>query len=113
MAISATAAVRAWTVPDETLHYEVRFKWGFINANAGIAELKTVTDPASRTFTATLTGKSVDLMGHYYEAGDTIRGTLMADKVQSSASCLSLHFCLHRCCACCWAHTPNPLSERG
>jgi len=46
MAISATAAVRAWTVPDETLHYEVRFKWGFINANAGIAELKTVTDPA-------------------------------------------------------------------
>ncbi len=83
MAVSATAAVRAWTVPDETLHYEVRFKWGFINANAGIAELKTVTDPASRTFTATLTGKSVDLMGHYYEAGDTIRGTLMADKVQS------------------------------
>lgn len=39
--------------------------------------------------------------------------THMANKLHSSASCLPLHFCLHRCCACCWAHTPSPLSERG
>jgi len=82
-AILGAAATRAWDVPDETLHYEVRFKWGFIDANAGIAELKTVTDTASHTFRATLTGKSVNLLGHYYAAGDTIRGTLMSDRIQS------------------------------
>lgn len=82
VAILGAAATRAWNVPDEILHYEVRFKWGFIDANAGIAELKTVTDPASQTFQATLTGKSVNLLGHYYAAGDTIRGTLMSDKVK-------------------------------
>lgn len=83
VALLGASAMKAWDVPNETLHYEVRFKWGFINANAGIAELKTVTDPASQTFKATLSGRSVNLMGHYYAATDTIRGTLMADKVQS------------------------------
>lgn len=69
----------AWTVPDETLHYAVRYKWGFIDANAGIATLSTVTNPANGTFTATLSGKSVDLLGHYYTVADNMTGTIMAN----------------------------------
>lgn len=81
--LSVPAVLRAWTVPDETLRYEVRFKWGFIDANAGVAELSTYNIPGTNQFRATLTGKSVDLLGHYYAAGDTIIGTLMSDTVQS------------------------------
>ena len=75
----ATACAAAWTVPDETLRYAVRYKWGLIDANAGVATLTTANDPAAGTFTATLSGKSVDLLGHYYAATDTMTGTIMAD----------------------------------
>ncbi len=68
----------AWNVPDETLRYSVRFKWGLIDANAGVATLSTVNNPADGTFTATLSGKSVDLLGHYYAATDTMVGTIMS-----------------------------------
>lgn len=78
--VSATInlTMKAWTVPDETLHYSVNFKWGFIDANAGIASLSTHNNPDGDNFTATLTGKSVDLLGHYYEVGDTIVGNMMS-----------------------------------
>ncbi len=78
LSLMTAAAAGAWTVPDETLHYGVRYKWGLIDANAGVATLTTVNNPASGTFTATLSGKSVDLMGHYYAATDTMVGTIMA-----------------------------------
>lgn len=79
-AIVASAAMnmKAWSVPDETLHYSVNFKWGFIDANAGVATLTTFNNPDGNTFQATLTGKSIDLLGHYYEVGDTIIGNMMA-----------------------------------
>lgn len=76
------AVAGAWNVPDETLHYSVNFKWGFIDANAGVATLSTRNNPDSNTFQATLTGKSIDLLGHYYEVGDTIAGSIMADTMQ-------------------------------
>ena len=74
--------VKAWTVPDETLRYSVNFKWGLIDANAGVATLTTENIPGTNEFKATLTGKSVDLLGHYYAAGDTIVGEIMADTMQ-------------------------------
>lgn len=77
--LCAAASALAWTVPDETLRYSVRYKWGLIDANAGVATIQTVNDPAEGTFSATLTGRSVDLLGHYYAAADTITGTIMAD----------------------------------
>lgn len=72
----------AWTVPDETLHYSVNFKWGLIDANAGIATLTTENVTGTNSFRATLTGKSVDLLGHYYAVGDTMVGSIMADTMQ-------------------------------
>lgn len=72
----------AWTVPDETLNYSVHYRWGFINANAGIVTLSTVNNPAENTFKATMTGKSVNLLGHYYAASDTLTGTIMSDRIK-------------------------------
>lgn len=77
------AIAMAWMVPDEVLHYNVRFKWGFIDANAGIVELTTRNIPDSNLFKATLSGKSVNILNHYYGASDTIIGTLMSDSVRS------------------------------
>lgn len=74
---------RAWTVPDETLAYNIKYKWGFLDANAGRATITTRNLPGTNQFRATLTGRSVDLLGHYYGAGDTIVGTLMADTLRS------------------------------
>ncbi|MDE7120354.1 MAG: DUF3108 domain-containing protein [Muribaculaceae bacterium] len=73
----------AWTVPDETLRYRIKYKWGFLDANAGVATITTEKLPGTDSFRATLTGQSVDLLGHYYGAGDTIVGTLMADTLRS------------------------------
>lgn len=79
LSLMCVAAAGAWTVPDETLHYGVRYKWGLIDAHAGVAKLTTVNDRAAGTFTATLSGKSIDLLGHYYAATDTMTGTIMAN----------------------------------
>ena len=83
-AFPATVSAAGWTVPDETLHYSVRFKWGLIDANVGIATISTRNIPGTDTFEATLSGKSIDLLGHYYIAGDDIIGTLMADPMKPS-----------------------------
>lgn len=77
------SAVSAWNVPDETLHYTIHYKWGFLDADAGVATLSTRTFPDSGTFQATLTGQSVNMLGHVYAAGDTIRGTIMSDSIRS------------------------------
>lgn len=82
MAAAMAITMKAWTVPDETLHYSVNFKWGLIDANAGVATLTTENLPDSNQFRATLTGKSVNLLGHYYAVGDTMVGTMMADSMQ-------------------------------
>lgn len=76
----------AWNVPDETLQYSVRFKWGLIDANVGIAKLQTYNIPSTGRFIATLSGKSIDLLGHYYAASDTIVGSIMSDAVKINST---------------------------
>lgn len=73
---------KVWGMDDETLHYNVHYKWGFIDADAGVATLTTEVDSAGCTFTSTLTGRSVNLLGHVYTAGDTISGQIMPDTFQ-------------------------------
>lgn len=73
---------KVWGMDDETLHYNVHYKWGFIDADAGVATLTTEVDSAGGTFTSTLTGRSVNLLGHVYTAGDTISGQIMTDTFQ-------------------------------
>lgn len=70
---------KAWVVPQETLNYEVHYKWGLINANAGVATIRTEPLPGANQFKATLTGRSVNLLGHYYDAGDMLVGTMLSD----------------------------------
>ncbi|MDE6284045.1 MAG: DUF3108 domain-containing protein [Muribaculaceae bacterium] len=82
VALGMSMTVSAWNVPDETLQYDVHFKWGFISANAGVATLSTQNLPGTNQFRATLTGRSVDLLGHYYSVGDTMVGTIMSDTMQ-------------------------------
>ena len=84
--LTAIPGANAWTVPDEELHYSVRFKWGLIDAYVGIAKVSTCNIPGTGTFTATLSGKSIDLFGHYYEAQDTIVGSIMSDAVQLNST---------------------------
>lgn len=82
LSVAIPALASAWTVPDETLHYAVRFKWGFIDANVGIATVATRNIPGEKFFEATLSGKSVNLLGHYYAASDTIVGSIMPAEIQ-------------------------------
>lgn len=87
MALVATLyplMLTAWTLPNETLHYSVRFKWGLIDANVGIASISTYNIPGEQRFIATLSGKSVDLLGHYYAASDTIIGSIMSDRLTTA-----------------------------
>ncbi len=80
------ASASAWNVPDESLSYSVRFRWGFIDANVGIAQLSTQNIPGENRFEATLNGRSIDLFGHYYAASDKIVGSIMADNIQQTSS---------------------------
>ena len=57
-----------------------------------IATLTTHNDIAGNTFTATLSGKSVDLLGHYYEAVDTITGSIMSENITSNNNESLYHF---------------------
>lgn len=82
IALAFPLTLLAWTVPNETLHYSIRWQWGFIDANAGVAKLSTYNIPGTDRFQAVLTGKSVDLLGHYYAAGDTIIGDVLNDSLQ-------------------------------
>lgn len=72
----------AWIVPSETLSYEVHYRWGLINANAGVATVQSELLPGKNLFRARLSGQSVCLLGHYYGASDMLVGTIMADTYQ-------------------------------
>lgn len=84
LSLASASAAEAWEIPDETLHYSVRFKWGLIDANVGIATVATRNIPGSDSFMATLSGKSIDLFGHYYEVSDVITGTIILHPDQST-----------------------------
>lgn len=75
-------ATAAWTIPTETLQYQVHYRWGLINANAGTATVKSEVIPSKNQFMATLSGESVNLLGHYYGASDMLVGTIMSDTYQ-------------------------------
>jgi len=73
----------ALTIPDEELHYNVKFKWGLIDANMGIATLRTYNNyPEPGEFIATLSGKSVEILNHYFAASDTIVGSIITGKLK-------------------------------
>lgn len=64
------AAPAARTVPTETLHYKVLFKWGLINKKAGTATL-TLT-PRADYLVARLTARNESWADGFYKLRDTL-----------------------------------------
>lgn len=73
-------AAKAWTVPQETLTYDIMYKWGVVNKKAGTVKIRTNT-PANGRFTSQLTGATASWADHIYEVRDTLRGTIDATKL--------------------------------
>ena len=69
-------------IKNEVLKYDVMFKWGFIEKQAGHVTLTTSPDSNTDYFTSTLTGRSVDLVDNYYTVRDTLIGKISKITVQ-------------------------------
>lgn len=63
-------------IKDEVLKYDVMFKWGFIEKQAGHVTLTTIPDKDTDYFSSILTGRSVDLVDNYYTVRDTLLGKI-------------------------------------
>lgn len=71
-----TQALFAWTAPQETLTYDVMYKWGLINKKAGSVSLTTVNLPGKPHFSSELTGATAPWADKFFEVRDTLRGTI-------------------------------------
>jgi hypothetical protein len=69
------STVMAWDVPNETLTYDVMYKWGLINKKAGSVSL-TTTRSSSEKFRANLTGATAPWADRFYKVRDTLQGTI-------------------------------------
>lgn len=65
------------TLPPETLHYNVMFKWGIINKKAGSATLTLSHLPGQ--YRTTLTGASEPWADRIYRVRDTLNGRMDMD----------------------------------
>lgn len=68
-------------IPDETLNYQVMFKWGIITKDAGNITL-TATPIDNDYFRATLTGRSAEWSDKFYTVRDTVEGTIMRNTLE-------------------------------
>lgn len=79
MIFSAGVAISkadTWTVPQETLTYDVMYKWGLINKKAGSVSLATTPLASGGRFRARLTGATAPWADRFYKVRDTLRGTI-------------------------------------
>ena len=72
------SADTTWRVPDETLTYDVMYKWGMINKKAGSVSITTSAIPSGDRFKARLTGATAPWADKFYLVRDTLRGTIDA-----------------------------------
>lgn len=63
-------------IKNESLTYDVMFKWGFIEKTAGVVNLSTQKDADEKYFSSMLTGRSVDLADNIYTVRDTLIGKI-------------------------------------
>lgn len=63
-------------IQNEVLKYDVMFKWGFIEKQAGNVTLTTTLDKDSDYFSSMLTGRSIELVDNYYTVRDTLIGKI-------------------------------------
>lgn len=70
-------------IKNESLTYDVMFKWGFIEKTAGVVNLITqLNDQDPQFFSSLLTGRSVDLADNFYTVRDTLIGKISAIDLQ-------------------------------
>ncbi len=67
--------VSAANINDETLTYDVMFKWGLINKKAGEVTIKT-TNLSDDKFHSILVGRSAKWADRFYTVRDTLIGTI-------------------------------------
>lgn len=72
------ASADGWRVPEETLSYDVMYKWGLINKKAGTVTI-TTSNTASDRFLSNLSGRTAPWADHIYKVRDTLRGTIDSD----------------------------------
>lgn len=65
-------------VGDESLAYDIMYKWGLINKKAGRVTINTNSQPGG-TFSAILVGHSAKWADRFYSVRDTLIGTIIAD----------------------------------
>lgn len=75
-AVGGTAVAENWTVPKETLTYDVMYKWGLINKKAGSVSITTTLPASGDRFHARLTGATAPWADRFYKVRDTLRGTI-------------------------------------
>ncbi len=78
LAIFSTIAANGAFPGDETLRYDVMFKWGLINKKAGEVTIET-ENKADGTFTSMLIGKSAKWADRFYSVRDTLTGSIVTD----------------------------------
>lgn len=70
------ARAESWSVPKETLTYDVMYKWGLINKKAGSVAITTGIPSSGTRFKAVLTGATAPWADKFYRVRDTLRGTI-------------------------------------
>lgn len=68
------ASADTWKVPQETLTYDVMYKWGVINKKAGSVALRTTHN--GEKFNARLTGATAPWADRFYRVRDTLIGVI-------------------------------------
>lgn len=69
-------AAETWTVPAETVTYDVMYKWGLINKKAGSATIRTFPDASPKEFRALLTAASAPWADKFFLVRDTLKGSI-------------------------------------
>lgn len=77
MIAAMCSAMRAFTLPDETLHYVVTYKWGLINKDAGDATLSLRN--RGTDYVMTLTARSKPWADKIYRVRDTLTSIVEKD----------------------------------
>lgn len=80
---AASLTACAVSLPNETLHYKVLYKWGMVHKTAGRATL-SLHSAGSSAYKATLTARSEPWADKVYRLRDTLTSTMSRDKLLPS-----------------------------
>lgn len=82
MVAVAVGGMHGQSVTDETLTYGVMFKWGIIEKEAGLIQLRTEVNRDEGYFTSVMTGASTSIADKIYTVRDTLRGKIMLESLE-------------------------------